>query len=180
MHYPVINKRGDTIASAITNLDLHDIARAGRTYGVRGFFVVTPVADQHALAKEIIGHWTDGHGAAYNPDRRDALSEIRVVDAISDAAAAVEALAGSRPETVATCARYCRGAVSHAAFSRMVRAGRPYLMLFGTAWGLSKGVIEGADHVLAPIRGDTDYNHLSVRSAVSILLDRLLGRRETA
>jgi hypothetical protein len=29
--------------------------------------------------------------------------------------------------------------------------------------------------VLAPIRGNTSYNHLSVRSAAAIILDRLLG-----
>ncbi len=52
---------------------------------------------------------------------------------------------------------------------------KPLLMLFGTGWGLSKEVLEMANHRLAPIRGVSDYNHLSVRSAVAIILDRLLG-----
>jgi len=30
-------------------------------------------------------------------------------------------------------------------------------------------------YILEPIRGNAKYNHLSVRSAVSIILDRLLG-----
>jgi len=31
------------------------------------------------------------------------------------------------------------------------------------------------DHRLAPIQGVSNYNHLSVRSAAAIILDRLLG-----
>ena len=50
-----------------------------------------------------------------------------------------------------------------------------YLLVFGTGWGIAGEVIERADHCIEPIRGPSDYNHLSVRSAVSIVLDRLLG-----
>jgi len=32
------------------------------------------------------------------------------------------------------------------------------------------------DMLLEPIEGYTDYNHLSVRSAAAIILDRLLGK----
>ncbi len=53
--------------------------------------------------------------------------------------------------------------------------GKPYLLLFGTAWGLNQEVFEHVDAVLPPIVGSGVYNHLSVRSAVSIVLDRLLG-----
>ena len=49
-HYPVVNKRGEIIASALTNLDLHDIARVARTYGVKGYYVITPLEDQRELA----------------------------------------------------------------------------------------------------------------------------------
>jgi hypothetical protein len=52
----------------------------------------------------------------------------------------------------------------------------PFLMLFGTGWGLTREVKDGSDYVLAPIEGK-GYNHLSVRSAVAIILDRLLGER---
>jgi hypothetical protein len=50
---------------------------------------------------------------------------------------------------------------------------RAFLLLFGTAWGLDPTVIDTADYTLEPIRGRTDYNHLSVRSAVAIVVDRL-------
>ena len=58
----------------------------------------------------------------------------------------------------------------------MKRSKRPHLILFGTGWGLCEEVIDGADIVLSPICGETEYNHLSVRSAAAIVLDRLLGK----
>ena len=54
VHYPVTNKNGEVIASAVTNLDLHDMARSARTYGVKGFYVVTPLEDQKALAAQLM------------------------------------------------------------------------------------------------------------------------------
>ena len=67
IHYPVVSKNGDIIASAVTNLDLHDIARAGRTFGIRSLYIVTPVSDQMELVDKIVSHWVSGAGAAYNP-----------------------------------------------------------------------------------------------------------------
>ena len=52
------------------------------------------------------------------------------------------------------------------------------LLLFGTAHGLAPELSETADYTLPPIESTTGYNHLSVRSAVSIILDRLLGVHE--
>ena len=54
----------------------------------------------------------------------------------------------------------------------------PVLLLFGTAHGLAPEIIGRADAVLPPIGRHMDYNHLSVRSAVSIILDRLVGDRD--
>ena len=51
----------------------------------------------------------------------------------------------------------------------------PYLLLFGTGWGLTDEIMNMSYKILNPIRGETEYNHLSVRSAVSIILDRLFG-----
>ena len=51
IHYPVVNKNGETIASALTNLDLHDISRAAKTYGLEAFCVVTPLEDQKDLVE---------------------------------------------------------------------------------------------------------------------------------
>ncbi len=60
---------------------------------------------------------------------------------------------------------------------RVEEGGPPLLFLFGTGWGLTEEVLEQADDILEPIRGAGAYNHLSVRSAAAILLDRLRGAR---
>ena len=52
----------------------------------------------------------------------------------------------------------------------------PWLILFGTGSGLTDGVLEQCDHLLDPIEGAGEYNHLSVRGAVAIILDRLFGK----
>ena len=54
---------------------------------------------------------------------------------------------------------------------------QPYLLVFGTGWGLTREVLETSDYVLAPIEGISDYNHLSLRAATAIILDRLMGDR---
>jgi hypothetical protein len=177
VHYPVVNKDGDVIASAVTNLDLHDMARAARTYGVRGYCVVTPLSDQQVLARRIIGHWTEGEGGRRHPMRREALSLIRVADNLGTAMDAIEKETGHPPKTVATCARRREGMLRYETFKRMIGDGGPHLLIFGTAWGLAPALLETVDYVLAPIEGPTDYNHLSVRSAASIILDRLMGDR---
>ena len=49
--------------------------------------------------------------------------------------------------------------------------------MLGTGWGLTDEIMSMADVTLEPILGPTDYNHLSVRSAAAIILDRLRGAR---
>ena len=174
-HYPVINKRGDIIASALTNLDLHDISRAAKTYGVKSFYVVTPLSDQKVLANKIIAHWTGGAGAVYNPDRRSALELIKVKASIIDVVEDIKGIENSYPKTVATSARRYPSSIGYAEFRDILESGIPHLLIFGTAWGLAESLISEANFVLEPVTGPTGYNHLSVRSAAAIILDRLLG-----
>ena len=176
LHYPVMNKNGDVITSAITNLDLHDISRAAKTYGVKGFYVVTRLADQIVLAKRIIGHWTHGTGADYNPARRSALELIRIEESLADVIQHIAGQENVQPKTVATCARKFDDAISYDKMRGLMSNGKPHLLVLGTAWGLAEEMIRQADYILEPIAGQTAYNHLSVRSAASIILDRLIGR----
>lgn len=178
VHYPVVNKNGEVIAAAITNLDLHDISRAAATFGVKAFYVITPLDDQKALSRQIISHWTDGAGALYNPIRKQALELIRIRDSVPEVIADIAQAEGSQPAVVATTARDNGPAVGFRDLRRRVESGRPHVLLLGTAWGLPQAVLDGADLVLAPIRGITGYNHLSVRSAASVILDRLVGLEE--
>jgi hypothetical protein len=175
-HYPVVNKSGDIIASAVTNLDLHDISRAARTYGVKSFYVVTPLKDQQVLAQRIMAHWTAGAGAIYNPDRRSALETIQVVDSIAEVVDDIRRMENKDPKTVATCARWYPASIAYGTFRAILERGGPHLLIFGTAWGLAEAFISEADYILEPIKGSTDYNHLSVRTAAGIILDRLVGR----
>lgn len=74
VHYPVYNKKGSVIASAVTNLDLHDLARLAKTYDLGAFHVITPVKEQQAFIGRILDHWLFGWGGVYNKDRVDALN----------------------------------------------------------------------------------------------------------
>lgn len=177
VHYPVVNRRGDLIASAITNLDLHDLARAACTYGVPACYIVTPLTDQRALAQTLIRHWTERVGKAIHPDRELALRRLQVVDSIQDAIETIEAQHGAPPLLWATTAKQSPNALSHQEARQLLRASdRPCLLLLGTAWGLADSVMATVDGVLQSVDGVNGYNHLSVRCAAAILMDRLLGR----
>jgi len=176
IHHPVYNKQHEVVRTCLTPLDLHDIARAGRTYGVRGFFCISALASQMELAQAILDHWTTGWGADYNPNRKEAFSIVRITPSLDQALEEIESEWGARPRTVATSARFRESDLDCGEMKRRVRKGQDaYLLLFGTGWGLLEETVNRADHRLAPIRGQADYNHLSVRSAVSIILDRVLG-----
>jgi hypothetical protein len=180
VHYPVLDREGGTVTTAITNLDLHDMARSARTYGVMRFFVVHPVAAQRALAERIREHWVSGSGKRRIPDRATALDVIEVVPSLDDVFAAMTDGAGRRALELWTTAASSR-ALSVSSYAdarpRLEREGPPVLIAFGTGWGLAHELIEGADVRLEPIRAraDTGFNHLSVRAACAITLDRLLG-----
>jgi hypothetical protein len=175
LHYPVLNKAGDTIASAVTPLDLHDISRAARTYGVHRFFVVTPLTDQQNLVQTVIDHWMTGYGATYNPARSEALKLVELADTLESVKARIRSLGHGEPVMVVTSSRDHSTSIDFQVLRRMVGRGDPHLLIFGTAWGLAPEVIEKADFYLQPIRGSSGYNHLSVRSAATVILDRLLG-----
>jgi hypothetical protein len=173
VHYPCVDRHGEIFTTSITNLDVHDIARSSRTYGVDAFYVVTPVSAQREMAERIVAYW-EVDGVKRNPDRRNALAIAHVVASIELAIEAETQLCGKRPLVVVTSAKP-QGSVSFADVRARVES-HDVLLLFGTGHGLAKSVVDGADVVLAPIVGRApDYNHLSVRSAAAIVLDRLLA-----
>ncbi len=177
LHHPVTNKTGETIGSAVTNLDLHDIARVARTYGVSNYYVATPYEDQHELINEITAHWLRGHGATYNPARKEALALVKAAYNLEAVIDEIKERNGASPLIVTTSARKWKNEVQYDDLRYHLRNNSsPVLLLFGTAHGIADEVMERADAALPPICGNSTYNHLSVRSAVSIILDRLLGR----
>ncbi len=175
VHYPVYNKNREVIGSAVTNLDIHDIARAGRTFGIGAYYIVTPYQDQQKLVGEIVGHWQDGYGAAYNSDRQEALNTVKICDDLQSLYDLV-CRDGNKPLVVATSAKEQGKGLSYGDLQQRIFKGEHVLLLFGTGWGLTEDALADVDAMLPPVCGHGDYNHLSVRSAVSIVLDRLLGR----
>lgn len=176
LHHPVYDKNGQVVTTAVTNMDIHDIARSGCTYGLRGFFVITPVKALQRLALKIIEHWETGYGSQYNATRKQALALARICDSLDDAIIAIERETGEKPVLVATSARRSKERASFAALRDVLhKKTRPFLILLGTGWGLTEATLLQSDYVLEAVGGHGDYNHLSVRSAAAIILDRLLG-----
>jgi hypothetical protein len=180
VHRPVLDKEGLVVTTALTNLDVHDLARSARTYGCSDYFVVHPVEIQRELARRIVGHWTDGSSAKRIPTRKDALSIVRPVATLDDAVAALGG-AEAKVEIWVTAARVLEGKTTlsfEAARAQLeAESGGPVLLVFGTGWGLAPEIIDRADGVLEPIRGVGPWNHLSVRAACAIALDRLCSSR---
>jgi hypothetical protein len=176
VHHPVYNRNQQVISTSITNLDLHDIARLATTYKIENYFVVHPLAVQRELAKEIMGYWKEGYGAQYNQDRCQAFACLRLAASLEEAVDTITCEYGQKPWIITTDARVYPQTTSFESLRRRFAASRDnYLIVFGTGWGLEKSLIEQADFILEPIRGRGDYNHLSVRSAAAIIIDRLLG-----
>lgn len=178
VHYPVYDKNRQIVTTAVTNLDIHDIARAARTFGAERYYVVTPVVEQQRLVNRVAEHWQSGWGAGYNPKRKMALDLIRVMPDLTAVSEDMQKRHGRKPLVVVTGATGREGAVSDSELAVRIRESREsFLFLFGTGWGMTEEIFDAADLVLAPIYGSSDYNHLSVRSAVSIYLDRIFGSR---
>ena len=179
VHFPVYNKIGEVVVSSVTTLDVHDISRVCRTYGVGTFYVVTPLKTQHELVERLVGHWLKGHGAEYNPTRKEALLKTVVKNNLDDAVKDITEQCGKKPRIVVTGAKEAPKSIGYAALKDELKQGDPTLLVFGTGWGLEKNLVQSADHALLPIEGVNGFNHLPVRGAISIILDRLLGHRET-
>lgn len=182
LHHSMRDKRGAIVTTAVTNLDIHDIARSSRTYGCKGYYLVNPVEEQQMVVKRIVSHWQGSGGRDYNPDRSEAFSLLHVSSWLNDAIADIEKNHGVKPLVVMTSAREVEG-LKHWKVERLREEMRslkqPVLLVFGTGWGIIDEVMRTADIVLEPIVPalESGYNHLSVRSAVAIMLDRLLGAR---
>ena len=176
IHYPVYNKVGEVITSSVTTLDIHDISRVAKTYAVNSFCVVTPLKTQRQLVERLIEHWMTGYGAEYNPTRKEALLVTKVMNNLTETVRDLTERYGKKPVTVATGASKFPESVSFQYLQSEMKKGEPILLLFGTGWGLEKNIIKEADYVLDPVKGVGEYNHLPVRAAIAIILDRLIAR----
>lgn len=176
VHYPVYNKRQETVATSVTNFDIHDISRSCKTFDIKGYHIITPVDAQIELTKRVIGYWQTGNSKIQNKDREEAFSTTHVTESIEQAIEMIEKKEGKKPLIITTSAKIYDNSISYKDMSKQIfEDDNVYLLLFGTGWGLSEEVMDSSAHILDPIRADSKYNHLSVRSAVAIILDRLFG-----
>lgn len=183
LHHPVLlekigndatdRKKGKSGTSSLTNLDVHDIARCSRSYGLAGCYLVTPLDDQRRLLDSLLTHWTTGAGGRANPDRADAL---RLAQGARDLAEVIDTVAGrtgQRPLVVGASARP-EGDLAPACVRDALRQ-RPVLLVLGTAHGLAEEAVRQCDAMLRPVRWLDAYNHLPVRGAAAVIMDRILG-----
>lgn len=177
MHYPMYDKQKDIVATSVTNIDLHDISRSCATFGVKRYFVVTPLAAQQEICNRVFRHWREGFGATYNANRKEAFDGTVVKSSLMETLREIEKREGKPPKIVATTARKNRSNIGFRALADVSR-NDPILILFGTGWGFTDDIFRLSDYVLEPVQGAGAFNHLSVRSAVAIILDRLTGNQE--
>jgi len=176
VHYPVLNKMGEYIMSSIANLDIHDLARSSKTFGIAGSYMITPDESQIDLIRSITKFWRSAGALMYNPHRSDALSLIKTSSSIEDCIEEITNREGMRPRVITTTARKLNSQISFDQ-TPMIVGSDPALILFGTGYGLTDETHTAADCILAPITGAGEYNHLSVRSAVAIVLDRISSEK---
>ncbi len=178
LHYPCLGRQGQMISTAVTNVDVHDIARTCRTYEIARYYMVTNLAAQQEIIRRVIRYWTVGKGKDYNPNRCKALSYVCLKPYWEEVIEDIQQLTGQKPLIVFTSAKHRENATSFEHMrERIQEENRPILVLFGTGWGLADEVMVQCDYALEPIRARASFNHLSVRSAVSIILERLIGER---
>jgi len=178
LHFPMRNRQGEIVATSTTSMDIHDIARSARTYAVARYFVVTPLPSQREIAWRVRGFWTEGEGASENSRRGEALEYVAVAEDLDETLTWIREAEGRDPFLVATSAKATsRPGISYEAMKARLRTDPcPAYILFGTGWGMTDELIEACDAVLPPIMPNADFNHLSVRAAAAIVLDRVAGR----
>ncbi|MDB4962040.1 MAG: tRNA (guanine-N1)-methyltransferase [Myxococcales bacterium] len=203
VHHPCVDRTGKIVTTSLTNFDVHDLARSTATYGLAAYHIVTPITSQREKAEHIAGLWLEderarieaaraeatarreaGSRAPKAPNsasRASALSLVRTADSIETVIAELTAEYGRAPLVVGTSAKAesfpsaPRRSPSEL-FAEASLDPSPVLILLGTGWGLADPLIPSVSRVLTPIEGVAGWNHLSVRSAGAILLDRLFGR----
>ncbi|MEN9845748.1 MAG: hypothetical protein RIS36_895 [Pseudomonadota bacterium] len=176
LHDKMVDKTGRLVTTSVTLIDTHDISRSCRTYGAQSLFVVHPAQTVRALVRTVKEHWDTGFGSTYNPNRQDALGRLCIVSDLDEAILQIEQRSGKLPKLIATSARDGEDRISYEGMREIIASDdQPFLVMFGTGWGMSDELMGRADFVLKPINGPTEYNHLSVRAACAIILDRLFG-----
>lgn len=176
-HDHVLGREGQEIHANVTQVDLHDFSRLAMTYDLAGFHAVTEISSQHRICGEILDYWREGAGKTYNPDRVAALDKLHIHAHFDDCLKTIASQSAKAPFLLATSAKPHHKNIDFQSLPSIIESsGRPLVVLFGTAWGLSAEQMNRCDGTLPPICGQHGYNHLSVRCAAAIIVDRLFSQ----
>lgn len=177
LHYPVVDRHDQLYTTAITNIDVHDIARSSCTYGLDQYYLVSPILAQRELGQSIAEFWISGSGHRRNKDRARAMGLVNIQSDFDACVAREQELIKKKPLLIATSAKISEHkTIRYAQGRELITQAESTILIFGTGYGLAPHILDQADYILEPIYGADDYNHLSVRSAAAIILDRLCAR----
>jgi hypothetical protein len=169
LHHPVVDRTGAVITSTIDHFDVMDGSRLALTYGLDGFVVVNPEPSQRALMERLLRHGADEAG---RERERGTFTRTSWAPDLATVVADIVARTGRAPLVVTTSARP-DGADIDFATLRASMSDAQVVLVLGKAWGLAPAAFAASDRRLVPIDAGTGFNHLSVRSAMAILVDRL-------
>lgn len=177
MHSQVLIKGKGVGHTSIASLDIHDIARTSKTFDITQFFLVSELIDQRNILESFLKFWHSRDGEKYNQSRYDAVALVNAQENLTGVIQHIEEKEGVKPIIIATSAKNQTNAevIDYYSQGKVWQQNRPVLFLFGTGQGLADEVLNECDYILAPVEGMSGYNHLSVRAAVAIILDRWLG-----
>lgn len=177
VHHPVKNRHGDVIAATSQEFDLMDAARLALTYDVRRLYIVQTIPAQRAMIERLIAH---GRASDRDVAARGSFERTVLVSSIQEAITHASTRTGKTPQVWSTSAQPRGDVLSWSSARERLAGGVSALVLIGKAWGLAPTVFEDADICLAAIDPGTGFNHLSVRAAMAIIVDRLLGADDRA
>lgn len=179
MHDGIDLKEGRVGTTSVTSIDIHDIARSSTTYGLKNYFVVTPLIDQQKMVETILGFWNDKLiGAEYNKHRHEALESVVLKSNLDAVIEQIKQQEGVKPIIIGTSARFDQHEdklISYHDQKLVWQHDRPVLILLGTGHGMGQELLNRCDYFLQPLHGFSNFNHLSVRSAAAIIFDKWLG-----
>ncbi|OQA36253.1 MAG: tRNA (guanine-N(1)-)-methyltransferase [Candidatus Dependentiae bacterium ADurb.Bin331] len=181
MHSNVMLPNGEVGTTSVTSMDIHDIARSARTYGLKNYFIVTELEDQTRVVQTLLDFWQTGYGIEYNKNRHEAVKRVSLKKTFDEVVEAIKEREGVAPIVLATSAKTGSAqSITYFDQERVWSHKKPVLFVLGTGKGLSPELMNRADYVLEPVEGFTDFNHLSVRTAAGVIFDRWLGLQHKA
>lgn len=177
VHYPATDRNGRIIVTSFTTMDLHDIARPARAYEIDKFYIVQPVDGQRLIINKQIEYWLSEEGKKANPTRYEIVQKVCLLYTLDEVIDDIIKRTGKEPKTVGTDARTYPNTIGYDDLKKEIERREDYfLIVFGTGYGLPPDLMRTFDYILEPIYGAGEWNHLSVRNAVAIILDRLFSK----